>query len=113
MELEPKTLKTLVIISFVLSVFAIIFSMISLWMDYDGSTILDHKEFNGLHHGIKKLYRKVMLSKDGVLKPYIEVINTNYEKAIDQNGGEEKFNDEFTAAIKKYMDTHPIVKSFK
>lgn len=113
MELSDKNLKTLVIIAFVLSVFAILFGMASLWMAYDGSSVIDHKEFDNLHPGIKKLYRKIILGNDGIAQPYIEQVNKNYEKAIEETGGQNKFNETFATEVKKYMDSHPIFTSLK
>lgn len=108
MDLEPKTLKKLVITTFVLSVFAIVFSIACMWVCYDGTTIIDHKEFDGLHPGIRKLYKRIALHSDGI-KPYIDKINNKYEKAVDSAGGERKFNDSMVDSVKKYMDTHPLI----
>lgn len=109
MNLEPKTLKNLVIITFVLSIFAIIFSMWSMSMCYDGTTIIDHKEFDSLHPGIKKLYKRIVLNSNGI-KPYIDKINNKYEKAVESAGGEREFNDSAVESIKKYVDTNPFFK---
>lgn len=109
MEIEPKNMKNLVISAFVLSILAIIFSIGCMWVCYDGTTIIEHKEFDGLHPGLRKLYKRIVLGSDGV-KPYIERINDKYEKAIDAAGGEHKFNDAMVDSVKKYMDNHPFIK---
>jgi hypothetical protein len=75
-ELDGKTLKTLVITTFILSVFAILFSIASLMIGYNSTSIIEHTEFDDLEPGIKRLYRDAAI-EDG-FKPYIHKINDKY-----------------------------------
>jgi hypothetical protein len=111
-ELDSKTLKTLVITTFILSVFAILFSIASLMIGYNGSSIIEHTEFDDLEPGIKRLYRDAALGDDG-FKPYIHKINDKYRKAADAAGGEDKLNEVMIASIRNHKSNNTLITYVK
>jgi hypothetical protein len=110
-ELDSKTLKTLVITTFILSVFAILFSIASLMIGYNGCSIIEHTEFDELEPGIKRLYRDAIV-EDG-FKPYIHKINDKYRKGVEAAGGEDKFNERMIASIRNHKSNNTLITYLK
>jgi hypothetical protein len=106
-QVNDKSLKTLLITTFILSVFAILFSIASLMIGYNGCSIIEHTEFDELEPGIKRLYRDAIV-EDG-FKPYIHKINDKYKKGVEEAGGEDNFNERMISTIKNHKNNNTLI----
>ena len=112
MELDPKTLKNLTIVSFVLSILAIIFSMVFLFMAYCRNTIVDLQEFRYLHPDLKSMYRDIALGPNG-FRHYTDQINAKYEKEVDVAGGEDDYNSKARSLLKEKVRSNSLISYLK
>jgi len=112
MDIEPKTLKNLTIASFVLSVIAIIFIMVLLFMAYCRNSIVDLQEFRNLHPDLKSLYRHTALGHHG-FRHYTDQINAKYEKEVDKAGGEDNYNNNASNLLKEKVRNNSAVTYLK
>ncbi len=112
MDLEPKTLKNLTIASFVLSVIAILFIIILLFMAYCRNSIVDLQEFRHLHPDLKSLYRDIALGPNG-FKHYTDQINDKYEKQVDLAGGEDDYNSNVRNLLREKVKNNSVISYLK
>jgi hypothetical protein len=112
MEIEPKTLKNLTIASFVLSVIAILFIIILLFIAYCRNSIVDLQEFRHLHPDLKNLYRDIALGPNG-FRHYTDQINDRYEKEVDAAGGEDDYNNNARRLLKDKVKSNSLISYLK
>ena len=112
MDLEPKNLKKLTIVSLSLSVIAILFSMVLLFIAYCRNSIVDLQEFRHLHPDLKCLYRDIALGPNG-FSHYTDQINSKYEKQVDLAGGVDDYNSNARRLLKDKVKSNSLISYLK
>lgn len=112
MDFEPKNLKKLTIVSLSLSVLAILFSMVLLFIAYCRNSIVDLQEFRHLHPDIKSMYRDIALGPNG-FSHYTDQINYKYEKEVDLAGGEDEYNSNVRNLLREKVRNNSVISYLK